>query len=487
MEVSFQQQLADAPWLLGLLEVLWIAFIFVYVVLQKRPPVATLAWLLLLASLPVVGLPIYAVFGPRRLERKRLRHALARESVGVTEAARRVREAATRLLLRAAQRQPGMDLATLAVSCGEAAPLPCETRLHTEGRDAHRALLEAVSLAQHHIHLEYYIFEAGAFGRQLRDALVARAGAGVEVRLLLDAVGSRPLRSLFLAPLISAGAEVAWFNPVSFALFRPWFVNFRTHRKIVVVDGSIGFTGGMNVSDDHDQAVHGDAASRDTHLRIEGDAVAPLALVFLEDWAFATGRLVTGESYISAPTGRGSELLQIVASGPDDDTFAIHKQMFAAIASARDRVWLTTPYFVPDESMTTALASAAMRGVDVRLLVPQRGDHAIVDAASRSYFRELLQVGVRVWHYTPRFIHSKTLVVDWSIGQVGTANFDNRSFRLNFEVVATFFSPGPIKQLAQHFQCDLQTARELTISAEAATPPLRRLAEGAARLFSPLL
>ncbi|HRI17751.1 MAG TPA: phospholipase D-like domain-containing protein, partial [Burkholderiaceae bacterium] len=257
-------------------------------------------------------------------------------------------------------------LAQLAVRAGEPPPLCCESvTLFTSGHPAYDAIVEAIDAAEHHVHLEYYIFSEGVVATRLRDALVRAARRGVEVRLLVDGLGSRTLPDSFLNPLLEAKAQVAVFNPMAFIHFRPTLMNFRTHRKIVTCDGCIGFTGGMNVEDGHDESVTGPSAWRDSHLRIAGDAVAALELVFLEDWTFATGSAPTGEAYVHAPTGRGGTLVQVVSSGPDlDAQFAIYKQYFAAISAARQRVFLTTPYFVPDEAIFMALVTAAQRGQD---------------------------------------------------------------------------------------------------------------------------
>jgi cardiolipin synthase len=470
------------------LEVLWVAGAALWLVLERRSPVATLAWLLALAFMPMVGIGVYVFFGPRRIRRKRLRKQLARRSVAAQDEVRRLRQYQLEAALRALHGDAGMDLGMLAVATGEAPPMRCtEVRVIPSGRDCYRTLEEEIRRARHHVHLEYYIFEEGDVARRLRDALVDRARAGVQVRLLVDALGSRPLSNAFLAPLREAGGEVAFFNSVSLARFQPWYVNFRTHRKIAVVDGTTGMTGGMNVADDHDESVRGERAHRDTHVLLRGDAVAPLQLVFLEDWCFATGRAVLGTQLVHAPTRQGDRVVQIVASGPDDTSFAIHRQMFAAIAGSRRRVWLTTPYFVPDEPMLSALSTAALRGVDVRVLLPEAGDHPVVDAAARSYLPELLAAGVRVWTLGGRFLHAKTLVVDETIAHVGTANFDNRSFRLNFEVVAALYDAASIEEVAAQFLADLRVSRAVTLEELRGASLPRRLLESGARLLSPLL
>jgi cardiolipin synthase len=294
------------------------------------------------------------------------------------------------------------------------------------------------------------------------------------------------LNKRFLAPLREAGVRFAWFGAVRLARFRPRLVNFRTHRKIVVVDGRVGFTGGVNVTDDEMPSVRGGRAYRDTHLRFEGAAVRWLQLVFLEDWSYAKGSAPTGAEYFpDAP--EGPLALQILASGPDEPWHAIQKLYFSAIAAAEKRVLVATPYLVPDEAMLTALTTAALRGVDVRVLVPRRSDSRTVSAAGRSFFLDLVTAGVRVFEYTPGMMHAKTLVVDDVFASVGTANMDSRSFRLNYEVIAVVYDRGVAEALAASFSHDLARTREIDQGALANDGLRSRIAQAGARLLAPLL
>ena len=265
-------------------------------------------------------------------------------------------------------------------------------------------------------------------------------------------------------------------------------MNFRTHRKIVVCDGRVGFTGGMNICDDHSAAAAGDLAWRDTHVRLEGPPVGDLQLAFLEDWHFATGRSPSTPDYFPEPDSRATgPWVQILASGPDHDSYAIERFCFAAIAAAEKRVLITTPYFVPNEPLLSALTTAAMRGVEVRILVPKRSDSWLVTAAARSYFEDLVRVGVRIHEYGPPMLHAKTLVVDDDIALVGTANMDNRSFRLNFEIAAVFYDRGVAESLTAMFKTDLRRAEEYRLREARRAPIGQRLSEAVARLLSPLL
>jgi cardiolipin synthase len=457
----------------------WFCVSATIILLQRRSAAATLAWLLVLAFLPIVGLVAYRLIGPLRLERKRLRRRAGRRALEeATGAMKRLRTIAAE----------DLQVAAVPVSLEQPPPLPASgARLLLDGASCYAALLEAIAAAKHHVHLEYYIWEPDRIGTRVRDALMAKAREGVKVRMLVDGTGSAGLPRRFIRELREAGVEFAWFNPVRFRFVRRRRIDFRTHRKIVVCDGRVGFTGGMNVADAHSSEL-GPDYWRDTHLRLEGAAVWALQRIFLEDWAFATERPfeLTDDTF-PPPTGERRHVAQIVASGPDHDHLAIHRTYFTVITRATRRLWITTPYFVPDEATTAALATAALRGVDVRLLIPARGDSRLIDLAARSYVPELLAAGVRVFEYHARFIHAKTFVVDDDLAIVGSANLDNRSFLLNFEVTALLYDRGLAAELAAAFEADLAASRALGASALARASLPRRLGESAARLLSPLL
>jgi cardiolipin synthase len=376
----------------------------------------------------------------------------------------------------------------VSIGVGGAPPLvAASAELYFDGASTYDAIFEAVAAARDHVHVEYYIWAADTIGTRFRDLLVERARAGVTVRVILDGTGSTLSRK-FLRPLRDAGATVAWFNPIRLRTLRRRRIDFRSHRKIVVCDGRIGFTGGMNISDDH-SAKLSPHYWRDTHLRLTGPAVWPIQRLFFEDWYYAAEQLIPVTSdTIPPPEGEAAtQIVQIVGSGPDTSDFAIHKVFFTAINHATKRIWLTTPYFVPDDALLTALLTAALRGVDVQVIVPKRGDSRLVDLAARSYFPELLEAKVRIHEYEPRFIHAKTMVCDDNVAVVGTANFDNRSFRLDFELIAVLFGQALNTVLADAFATDLRDCRELARSDLARLSFGRRLGESAARLLSPLL
>ncbi|VTU29992.1 putative cardiolipin synthase YwiE [Variovorax sp. PBL-H6] len=465
----------------------YIAVLSVWIVMQKRAPVSTMSWILSLALLPFAGFLIYYFLGPQRLKKQRLKRLRSR---AIAQAPADVAS------LRAAAERAPPSLRQMAALGTAACGLPVSSATAAEllsgGARTFDAIFEAIREARDHVHLEYYIFEPDQTGTALRDLLIERARNGVTVRLLLDALGSKRIGRRFMAPMLEAGIEVALFHDTRIGRRLRPVTNYRTHRKIVVCDGRVGFTGGVNITDEEDRRIRTDAY-HDAHLRIEGSAVRWLQTTFLEDWTYATGedpRRINHALDLLLPRlpgqdGAGDIPVQIVTSGPDSGLEAIHRMHVAAIHSAAHRAWLTTPYFVPGEPGLMALTSAALRGVDVRLLVPRRSDSLIVSAAARSYYDELIAAGVKIWEYKARMLHSKTLVVDDNCAMIGTANFDNRSFRLNFEVCAVIYGPALAVPLAAQFETDLHSAA--AIRGQRPQRFLRRLGDATARLFSPLL
>ncbi len=474
------------PWL-NILGIAWgihIVILSGWIILQKRSPISSLSWIISLAFIPYLGFVIYHFIGPQKLKRQHYRRLLVKTSLQEHSHLLHLQEQA--MLVGGT---PSASLMQLSRLVRNASDFPVTTatsmQLLVDGEATYNAIFEAVRNASHHIHLEYYIYEPDTTGTALRDLLIEKARAGVKVRLLVDGIGSSRLNKKFIAPLLAAGAEIAFFHHFRFSqLVRP-LLNLRTHRKIVICDGSTGFTGGLNITDEEDERIQANAY-HDTHIKLTGNAVHSLQLVFLEDWLYATGLPAFFETHSYFPLQPlGDHSLQILASGPDNEWEVIHRLNLGAIHSARERVWLTTPYFVPTEPALFALTSAALRGIDVRLLVPRISDSRMVTAAARSYFDELMHAGVKIWEYTDRMLHSKTIVIDGNFSMIGTANFDARSFRLNFEVCAAIYSPAMNQEMARQFETDLLASvavprnRKLRFSA--------RLFEASARLLSPLL
>jgi cardiolipin synthase len=340
------------------------------------------------------------------------------------------------------------------------------------------AMIEAIDAATDHVHLEYYIFRPDRTGRRLLRSLEAAAERGVHVRLLYDGFGSVGLGPARRA-LRRAGGSARPFFPLD-PIRRAATINLRNHRKLMVVDGRVGFCGGINVGDMF-------LPWRDVHLRVEGPAAADLQRIFVEDWYFAARQDLTLPAFFPEIPKTGGSIVQIVESGPDERVESIHRLLFAAIASARRTVWIETPYFVPDRAILVALQTAAMRGVDVKLITPRESNHRVTFHAGRSFYDELLSAGVHVHEYVGTMLHTKAMIVDGRFATVGTANLDVRSFRLNFELIAVLYGPDVVEQLQRIFEEDLANTEEVELASWRARSAITRIKEGVGRLCSPLL
>jgi cardiolipin synthase len=478
-------------WLILFIAAIQLVIVFGFVLVDRREPNATLAWILAVVLIPIAGVLLYLLIG--------LRRSVARHKKG-ERVARRMRVVYHRWQVARKARGEGTSrlpppirgLIDLGIHASGAYASPGNAAgLLIDGAHTYAAIRAAIESAKDHVHIEFYIIRSDETGRGLRDLLVERARTGVEVRVLCDAIGSLSLPSDFWAPLIAVGGKAAFYGPIRFAprLRRRDHVNFRNHRKIVVVDGRVGLTGGINIGREYLGLDPEIGAWRDTHLRLEGAAVLGLQQTFAEDWLETTGELLDAEHYFPEPSAevRGNSVAQVIASGPDRPWAVIHQIHFLAIANAQDRVWLTTPYFVPDRVLMTALVTAALRGVDVRLLVPRRSDNRLVDWASRHYYAELLEAGVRIYEYEAGFLHAKTLVVDENLGAVGSANMDIRSFQLNYELTAFVYGDELSRALAMQFMLDLASARVVPADYERRLSYPRRILHAFAGLLSPLL
>jgi cardiolipin synthase len=413
--------------------IVWVVLACASLLLEKRSPTATLAWIFAFIAIPIVSGIYYLMFGPRRLHRRRRRYSIARTSVS-----RKV-SANDEGPPRPALSPDAAGLAAVARRLEQGEPtFASAVRLLDDGDATMTALEAKIRESRHHIHLEYYIWEPDGVGTHFRDLLTEAARRGVEVRVLYDAMGSPKVNRKFWAPLCEAGGHVITFNPVR--LMRITFGNFRTHRKMAICDGLAGFLGGINLHDPACARGAGKDAWRDQHARIDGEPVHRIQRLFLENWNYSGGEFNLDAGNVdkyfpAARIGQGLPV-QIIASGPDDTTAPMHAFFLACFSTARKRILIETPYLIPDEPMESALRIAELRGVDVQVIVPKVGDSKIVTAASRTYCESMRKAGIKVYEYGPPMLHAKTIVIDDSVAIVGTANLDNRSFRLNFEVAA---------------------------------------------------
>jgi len=492
-------ELLQARWVLELVTMIYVIAVTGFVVLERRRPASTMAWLLALIFLPGIGLVGYYLFG--RLRVRRRRRLRARRGVLPTLATRGLVPLETPLH---ELEEPLRGLVRLAINVTEA-PLRRATTadLLQVPEAAYEAMEAAMRAAEQSILLEYYIWRDDSVGRRWIDLLCEKARAGVKVRLLYDDFGCLGTPASLFERLRVAGGEVLPYGRVRLRLRWNGRINFRNHRKIMVVDGAIGFTGGLNVGDEYLGHAPDGRLWIDLHLRLTGDAVLGLHAIFLEDWLAATGETVDLEPddprisqqilhELTARPVEGSRgpMVQIIPSGPDMmPGLGIAAQFIAAIATATDRCWIATPYFVPDDALNLALKTAALRGVDVRVLVPlpRNNDSTLVSLAARSYYDECLETGVRIYEYLPGMLHSKTLLVDRTLAAIGSANMDVRSFYINYEVTAMLYDQGVADALAEVFTGYLAHALEVRREGRKQLRLHQRLGESFARMLSPLL
>ncbi len=453
---------------------------------------STLAWIFFILFLPGVGPLAYFLLASPRIRTTRRRKRLAGQAV---------RNAIRRSLGSEplpAEVDHASPLARSVLFLGmRLTGLPPRAGTHVEllldNARAFESKTEAIRGAERSVWAEYYIVEDDATGTGFLADLAERARAGCDVRLLYDAVGSFDLPEESLTALRAAGGKAESFLPLN-PLRRRWSAHLRNHRKLLIVDERIGFTGGMNVGDEYAGGSwivsgagrgHRNRPWHDAHLRIEGPAVFDLATVFAEDWTFAAEERLVPSS-IPLPTDGGS-VVAVLPSGPDQAANANAHVYFSALSGALERCWLTTPYFVPDEPTVRALCNAAYRGIDVRVLVPAESDVPVAQAAGRFFYGTLLRSGVRIFEYLPGVLHAKTVVVDGSWALVGSANLDFRSFSLNFELGALVFDRAFATLLEERFTGDLARSREVTLASVERRGFLERARLGLARLLAPLL
>jgi cardiolipin synthase A/B len=462
-----------------------VVFIAFVISLENRKPAHTITWLVVLGSFPLIGFFFYLMFG-RNYRKQRLFQKKAMLDEQTFLKFQGQREWAIEQMPIGEHQRP---LLQLAHRIGKSpVSLATETRVLTNGEETFSTIFEELEKATHHIHLEYYIVRHDEVGQKLKTILIEKAKKGVHVRFLYDAVGSWKLSKTYIQELRDAGVEIIPFSPVRLP-FLSNTINFRNHRKIIVIDGTIGFVGGLNIGDEYLGKDKYFGFWRDTHLWIRGEAVRTLQLIFLQDWYYMTGKTLLTPEYLSPELvhydGQGG--VQLIAGGPDQKWEVIKHLYFAMITSAQRSIWIASPYFVPDEDILTALKIAALSGLDVRILAPKRPDKKIVFYASRSYFPELLEAGVKIYEYSKGFLHSKIMIVDGELASIGTANMDMRSFHLNFEVNAFLYHTDSTKKLVADFLEDLKEASPIDYETFQQRPLSIRVVESVSRLLSPLL
>ncbi len=471
--------------------ILFIIIVCINIILNAETPSKALGYLLLVISFPVGGVIVYLSVGlnyrKKELYRKKLK-------IDELEYPKLEEEAAARSLETILKNKEKIGNFYQLASFSKTKNFTSSNNNATilvNGEEKFPDLFKNLRSAKHHIHIEYYIYENDTIGNQLAQILIEKAKEGVEVRFIYDDFGSSGIRKNIALQLREAGVEAYPFYKVKLIMFANR-MNYRNHRKIIVIDGIVGYIGGINVSDNYINN-EGDNKLfwRDTHLRIAGSSVTNLQTTFLADWNFCANQKIPYSTDYFPPTIKtkhyGNHLVQIVTSGPDSKYPKIKYTLIQAIFSAEKEICITTPYFIPDKSFLEAIKIAALSGIEIILLVPTKSDSLVVNTTSQSNFQELLDVGVKIYTYDKGFIHAKTMVCDQKIAIIGTANFDNRSFDLNFEINAIVYDEQIAKKQRELFEKDLAFSTQITQEEWRQRSWYKKLIEKILHLFSSLM
>ena len=449
------------------------------VIAENRNPLKTIPWVIVLLLAPGIGLIFYFFFGQdnrkqrfisrrtyKRIMKRPKEQTLPQDTCNVPD--------------------PYKPLSTLLTNSNQSFLLyGTQITVYTNGKDKFKDLLAELRKAVHHIHIQYYIFCDDGIGTQVKEVLMEKAKAGIEVRVLYDDVGCWKVKDRFFDEMKDAGIEVQAFLPVVFPVFTSK-VNYRNHRKIVVIDGKVGFMGGMNIADRYANGTSW-GTWRDSHFKFVGKGVHGLQAAFLIDWYAASKKFLNDNCYYPEAKIYSDNILQIATSGPTGQWRTLLQATIFAIANAKRYIYIQTPYFLPTEGLNQALQIAALGGVDVRLMLPKHSDVRSVNMASHSFIDEMVKAGVKVYFYKPGFLHSKLVVSDDMLTSIGSANMDFRSFEHNFEINAFVYQQDFARQMKHIFMHDIQSCERLNPSLWLKRPYKQRLSESFMRLFSPLL
>jgi len=456
--------------------------------LVKKDPSATLAWLLFVTIFPIVGPIFFLIFGRQRLERKAIKRETKLEKL-LLESSIIFRDYTAhdsqQNLTSSYSEQELRVLKLVSKVSDYEATTGNQVEILTDPIKALSAMQKAILQAKHYIHLEYYIIANDEVTEQLFSSLISASERGVQVRILYDALGSISLKKLTFRKITKKGIKTASFLPFSFIPQRMNF-NFRNHRKILIVDGTIAFTGGSNIGKSY-LGQFFEKQWRDTVIKVEGPVCLQLQDVFAKDWYYTTKEDLFSEPYYFTPKQYGESTMQVLESGPTTQFHIFHNAIFLAINSAQKSIYLTTPYFIPDPAIQSSLIVSALRGVNVKLLLPAKSDAKLVQYASRSFYDELLGAGISIYEYQPRNLHSKHLVIDDKLTIIGSGNMDIRSFKLNFELNLIILGASVANQLIEIFNNDILDSVKITSETFNKRKIPSKLIENACRLLSPIL
>lgn len=458
---------------------------------RRKSPTSTWAWLLLLFFLPILGFILYILVGRNLQKNKFVRwQAIHGEQIqSIFQQQLHMIQQKNYTFPNAITDKNAQLIHMNLVNNHAFFSAANEVKLFTDGNEKFAAVIDDILAAKHHIHVQYYIYKMDEVGTAIYEALVKKAKEGVKVRVIYDDLGSRKLRNKHFRELIDAGGEVAAFFPSFVKILNPR-INFRNHRKLVIVDGVVGYIGGFNVGKEYASLDEKIGYWHDIHLRIVGESIYSIQAHFLFDWQQANGQQhATYNDAIYFPPQHVTDILpiQIVSSGPDTDFESIKDSYIRMILSAKKYVYIESPYFVPDDAFLSALTIAASSGVDVRVITPAQPDHPFVYGANSAYGGDLLHYGGRVFRYEKGFLHGKMMVVDDELVTIGTTNIDVRSFSLNFEINAILFDKDFAVQCRQLFEHNISLSREITNDIYEKRPLWTKIREAFSRLLAPLL
>ena len=456
-----------------------VGVVIVFVISENRNPIKSLAWIMAVVFLPVIGIIWYAIFGQdltkKHVISKRMYNKLKKRPLD--EMYPPVQLEYPKEHANVIRLMQNMDYNPLLGGN--------DVKIFTSGKEKFESLFTDIRNAKKHIHVEYYVFSDDEIGKRFREELILKAKEGLEVRVIYDGFGSRKSKKKFYEEFRNAGIETEPFLDLKFPQLTSR-INYRNHRKIVVIDGQIGYTGGMNVADRYISGFKW-GTWRDTHVRIEGKGVQGLQSVFLLDWYFVSQTLITAREYFPMLGDFGNKAMQIVSSGPMHVEKEIPSGILQAIYDAQKSILIQTPYFLPTETVIEALQIAALRGIDVRLMMSERSDMVFVQMASYSYIKHMLESGIKVYFYQKGFLHSKMMIFDDSLTLIGSPNFDVRSFEQNFEVEAFIYDEEIGRQAREIFTDDQRDCIRITLREWMKRPKWNRFIESVLRLFAPLL
>jgi len=438
-----------------------------HILKQRRSPTSTIAWLMAVVFIPYIGVPLYILFGGRKIARKMATKRMLAPSSPVRHADQGLENQVASLVYRGGFPPTRRNRARLLLS----------------GEEAFHEMMRLIEKAEHSVYVATFILGKSSTGRLIIETLARKAAQGINVYLLLDALGSVKINRRFLAPLHQAGGRSAFFMPMFNWPFRGR-ANLRNHRKMVIVDRKAAIVGGMNLAHQYMGPRKSEDRWHDISLRITGPAAGQAFEIFRSDWEFAAKEnLANPAPMVEREDITATTALQFMASGPDVENDALREALMISLFRAHRRVWIVTPYFVPDDLLLEGLCMAAQRGVDLRLIIPERSNHRLADWAREGYLSQLQEAGAGIYFYQPRMLHAKALIIDHSVALTGSANMDMRSLLLNYEVGLCIYSPEMILQLEAWMH-------ELMISSRQRESHRSRtltLIEGVSRLFAPLL